>query len=72
MRGASQRYRCKKCRKIQLADYKKHAYAAEINSEIAAHVKEGCGIRSISRLLHISATTVISRIQNVTIVFFKF
>jgi insertion element IS1 protein InsB len=60
-----QRYRCKTCRKIQLADYKKQAYATEINSAIAAHVKEGCGIRSIARLLHISATTVIDRIQKI-------
>ena len=52
--GNKQRYRCKTCNKIQLAVYKKRAYANHINSEIVAHVKEGCGIRSIARLLHIS------------------
>ena len=33
--GASQRYRCKICRKIQLSSYKKHAYAADINDGYA-------------------------------------
>ncbi len=63
--GNKQRYRCKNCKKIQLAIYKKHAYEASINSEIAAHVKEGCGIRSIARLLHIAAGTVLCRIQKI-------
>jgi len=63
--GYTQRYRCKNCHKIQLAVYKKHAYEVSTNAEIAAHVKEGCGIRSISRLLHIAAGTVLSRIQKI-------
>lgn len=60
-----QRYRCKACKKIQLTTYKSQAYALSINPAIAAHVKEGCGIRSIARLLNISTTTVISRIQKI-------
>jgi insertion element IS1 protein InsB len=60
-----QRYRCKKCHKIQLAIYKRQAYGVWVNAEIAAHVKEGCGIRSIARLLHISATTVLRRIKTI-------
>ena len=63
--NGTQRYRCKACRKIQLTTYKSQAYAVSINPSIAAHVKEGCGIRSIARLLHISATTVINRIQKI-------
>jgi len=63
--GMDQRYRCKQCRKIQLAVYKKHAYGASTNAEIAAHVKEGCGIRSIARLLHIAAGTVLCRIKKI-------
>jgi len=63
--GIRQRYRCKQCRKIQLTVYKKHAYKASVNSEIASHVKEGCGIRSIARLLHIAAGTVLYRIQKI-------
>ena len=34
-----------------------------MNSQIIDHVIEGCGIRSISRLLNISACTVLSRIK---------
>jgi insertion element IS1 protein InsB len=63
--GASQRYRCKSCRKIQLDAYVKHAYEASVNSNIAAHVKEGCGIGGIARLLSISAGTVITRIKTI-------
>lgn len=59
----NQRYRCKQCHKIQLAAYKKNAYAIAVNTDIAAHIKEGCGIRSIARLLHISANTVLKRIK---------
>ena len=64
-RGVIQRYRCKNCKKLQLKNYEKQAWKANINAEIATHVKEGCGIRGISRLLQISATTVISRIQKI-------
>jgi len=63
--GGSQRYRCKACSKTQLKHYANQACELNVDPEIAAHVKEGCGIRSIARLLHISATTVISRIQKI-------
>ena len=61
--GTSQRYRCKSCKKIQLNNYERKAFKACINGDIAAHVKEGCGIRSIARLLNISAGTVLRRIK---------
>ncbi len=60
-----QRYRCKDCKRTQLKDYINHACKAGINPAIAAHVKEGCGIRSISRLLHIATGTVIYRIKKI-------
>ena len=63
--NGAQRYRCKSCKKTQLLNYISFACKPDINSSIAAHVKEGCGIRSIARLLHISATTVINRIQKI-------
>jgi len=53
------------CKKTHLQEYLKCAYRTSINSYIAAHVKEGCGIRSISRLLGISANTVLARIKNI-------
>ena len=63
--GGKQRYRCKNCKRTQLKDYLNHSCHADINPEIAAHIKEGCGIRSISRLLHIAAGTVLSRIKKI-------
>ena len=60
-----QRQRCKTCKKTQLEDYINRACQHDINPSIVAHLKEGCGIRSIARLLHISATTVIARIQKI-------
>jgi transposase-like protein len=46
-------------------NYTRQAYMPSVNSNITAHVKEGCGIRSIARLLHISVTTVIDRILKI-------
>jgi len=63
--GNRQRYRCKNCKRTQLKDYSNQAWKASINSDIVAHVKEGCGIRSIARLLHIAAGTVQGRIQKI-------
>jgi IS1 family transposase len=60
-----QRYRCKSCNKTQLQSYVKPAYEASVNSNIAAYVKEGCGIRSIARLLKIAAGTVLKRIKTI-------
>lgn len=62
-----QRYRCKGSMKIQLLVYKNQAYKSSISNDIAAHVKEGCGIRSIARLLHISANAVLARIKAIAI-----
>jgi insertion element IS1 protein InsB len=63
--GDKQRYRCKSCKKTQLKAYLNQACKASTNSDIVAHVKEGCGIRSIARLLHIAAGTVLCRIQKI-------
>src|SRR5665213_3411862 len=60
-----QRYRCKSCKKTQINTYQKNAYKPGINANIAAHLVEGCGVRSIARLLHISAGTVLYRIQKI-------
>jgi insertion element IS1 protein InsB len=40
----------------------KKAYEPTVDSTIIAFVKEGCGIRSIARLLRISTNTVLGRI----------
>ena len=54
--GSKQCYRCKSCKKTQLQAYAKHAYKSSVSLNIAVHVKESCGIRSISRFLNISST----------------
>lgn len=61
-----QRYRCKKCHKTQQFAYTKQAYGKiDINRWIAQLVIEGCGIRSIARLLRLSVNTVLKRIMQV-------
>jgi len=61
--GNSQRYRCKSCKKTQIANYTNKAYKPHTNSYIISHITEGCGIRNIARLLGISPNTVIRRIK---------
>lgn len=62
-RSGNQRYRCKSCGKTQVENYKYPAYEADVNSRIKLYLKEGCGIRSISRILNISISTVLRRIR---------
>lgn len=59
--NGKQRFKCKYCRKRQLANYKYNAYNQGISRDIISLTKEGLGIRSLSRHLKISATTVIRR-----------
>lgn len=61
----NQRYRCKSCKRTYSKEYVYEACASGINTSIQEHLKEGCGIRSISRLLHISCTTVLHKIVNI-------
>ena len=60
--NGKQRYRCKKCAKTCYHGYSYKAYHPQTNSQITVLLKEGCGIRSISRIMDISAVTVIRRI----------
>lgn len=59
-----QRYRCKACKRIFMDNYINQACYSTVNKNIIDHVKEGCGIRSIARLLRISSNTVMRRIRN--------
>ena len=56
--NGKQKYRCKSCYKYQQQHYNKKV----ADQSIIDLLKEGCGIRSISRLLAISPTTTIRRI----------
>lgn len=57
-----QRFICKTCKKSRVENYKSNAYQSELNQQIISLTKEGLGIRSLSRYLKVSATTIIRRI----------
>jgi transposase-like protein len=60
---SEQRYRCKYCLKTFLLNYSNRANKKDVDVSIKDHLKEGCGIRSISRLLKIGVKTVLRRIK---------
>lgn len=57
-------YQCKNCLKYQRSNYQ---YISKLvsDSQISQLTKEGCGIRSIARILTISPSTVIRRILKI-------
>lgn len=61
-----QRYYCKDCNSYFQSNYTYKAYDAEVNNRIKTLLKEGCGVRSIGRILDISNTTVLSRILKIS------
>ena len=65
-KGGVQRYRCKECGVQFQQWYKNKAYLETINEQLISLVKESCGIRSISRILGISSTTVLNRILKIS------
>ncbi|AZA54341.1 IS1 family transposase [Chryseobacterium sp. G0201] len=69
-----QQYFCKNCKKRFLDYYTYHAYQKNINSQIVSLTKEGLGIKSTSRILKISPTTLLKRIIEIanTIINFNF
>lgn len=61
-KNGAQRYYCNVCKQTFQAEYDYRAYDSNTNHAIIILLKEGCGIRSISRILGISPTTVMKRI----------
>lgn len=61
-KSGSQRYICKLCNKTRVENYIYQAYNPDIDKNIIQLTKEGLGIRSTSRILKISTTTVLKRI----------
>ena len=57
-----QRYYCKNCKTYFQEEYSYLAYNSSTNTMISSLLKEGCGIRSISRILKISKNTVLSNL----------
>lgn len=64
--NGKQRYYCKSCKKSFQSTYCYKAYKLETNTLIKNLLKEGCGIRSISRILKISKKTVLSRMLKIS------
>ena len=64
-KNGKQRYKCTVCKKSQQADYTYNAYNPLMDKSIIALVKEGVGIRGASKLLGISATTLLTRIKKI-------
>ncbi|MGV3609452.1 MAG: hypothetical protein ACO1N0_00775 [Fluviicola sp.] len=58
-------YQCKNCLKYQRISYKYQSKLIE-DWQIVQLTKEGCGIRSISRILNIAGSTVIRRILKIS------
>ncbi len=62
----TQRYKCKVCNKRFQVAYMYKAYNSNTNEFIIDLLKEGCGLRSISRILKISKNTVLSRMLKIS------
>jgi insertion element IS1 protein InsB len=62
-KNGTQRYYCKPCKKSSQVNYIYNACAHHVSRSIASLTREGCGIRSIARLLQISRSTVMRRIR---------
>ncbi|WP_347923785.1 hypothetical protein [Pontimicrobium sp. SW4] len=65
-RNNTQRFYCKDCERYFQNDYTYKAYGSSINSLLKQLLKEGCGVRSISRMLSISCGTVLSRMLKIS------
>ena len=59
--AGKQRYKCKNCNTTFINKYSYQSYEVT-DRQIISLVKEGCGIRSIARLLYICCGTVLKRI----------
>ena len=63
LKSGKQRYKCKNCSKTHVDYYTYQACQPQINNSIIQLNNEGIGIRSISRILKISTTTLLRRIS---------
>ena len=61
----NQRYICKRCKRTKVENYVYQAYKPDTDKNIIQFTKEGLGIRSTSRILRISTTTLLKRIVSI-------
>jgi insertion element IS1 protein InsB len=64
--NGKQRYYCKHCKRHQQSQYRYQACEKDIEEKIIMYKKESCGIRSISRIMKISASTVMKKIVEIS------
>jgi insertion element IS1 protein InsB len=64
-KAGKQRYICKSCKKTSVINYHYKACNYNVNAKIILLIKEGMGIRSMARILQISATTLLKRILTI-------
>jgi len=60
-----QRYYCKSCNKSFIENYTRKSFGHDIDERIISLVREGCGTRSISRILKIAPNTVTRKIVRI-------
>jgi len=53
------RFRCKSCKRTHVSHYVYRACHPSLPENVSGYLKDGCGIRGISRLLSISASIVL-------------
>lgn len=58
-----QRYYCKECKRYQQYTYNYKGCMPSIEDQIIALNNEGCGVRSIGRILHVSIGKVLSTVK---------
>lgn len=58
-----QKFYCKACKKYQQAIYTSEAYHVQSNNRIIMLLREGMGLRGMTRVLSISLKTIIARIK---------
>lgn len=65
-KSGKQRFQCNSCKKTYILQYSYQAYRKNINQKIILFIREGIGIRGISRILKISSTTLLKRIIKIS------
>lgn len=64
-KGRKQRYKCAVCHTSKVLDPAPAGFGKRLHSRIICLVKEGCGIRSSSRILRVSSATIIRNILSI-------
>lgn len=64
-KDGTQKYQCSSCKKYQQEEYKNKAWHPSTDKMIRKCVKRSGGIRDMSYIIEISATTVINRVKKI-------